>query len=394
VAVTGRRVSQTPPRLLIVNWQDIRNPEAGGAEIHLHEVARRLVRDGWYCALYSHAFPGAPAEETIDGVRIHRIGRRRMFNFVAGAGIRRWCRRHDAEVVLDDYNKIPFLLPLLAPVPVVAQVHHLFGRVLFQQTTLPSALYVLAFEKLMPLVYRRTRILTGSESSRQELLARGCLRVEIAPEGVDLEHHRPMPGVRRSNLVLYVGRIKRYKRLDFLLDVALRVRESVSDLELLIAGRGDDLDRLRALARDRGMTPWTRFLGFVDEAEKVRLYREATVVVNPSLKEGWGLSSIEANACGTPVVACDVPGLRDSVRHGETGYLAPSGDVQQFADAVDRVLRAPPALVARLREGALAWAARHSWEQTYQVTRDALSAARLEGRDRGERRRVLGGSSS
>ena len=180
-----------------------------------------------------------------------------------------------------------------------------------------------------------------------------------------------------------MGRIKKYKGLDVILKAAARLKAEFPDLELEVAGSGDDVPRLKELAAGLGMESWIRFLGFVSEARKVELYGAARVVVNSSLKEGWGLTSIEANACGTPVVATDVPGLCDSVRDGETGFLVPFGDVDAFAGALRRIL-ADDAAAEAMREKSLAWARAHTWDKAYEVTRDAL-LVRLE-RSRLERR--------
>ncbi|MBW8886368.1 MAG: glycosyltransferase [Fibrobacteres bacterium] len=366
----GRR-----PRVLLVNWRDIKNPEAGGAEVHLHEVAVRLVAAGFACVQYSHAFAGAPAREIIDGVEVHRIGGKFLFNYTVGLRARGWCRRHAIDVVLDDSNKIPFFLPWFCGKPVVAQIHHLFGRVLFHETAWPMACYVLAFEALMPAAYRRVQVLTGSESSRVELIRKGFGKVDIAPEGADLSMYRPPADpAKRGNVILYVGRIKRYKGLDMILEGAAALKPGFPDLVLKIAGSGDDVPRLKEKAKALGLEACTEFLGFISEERKVELYGEARVVVNSSLKEGWGLTSIEANACGTPVVATDVPGLCDSVRHGETGYLVPFGDAQAFAAAVRGILSDPEAAAAMRLRG-LDWASRHTWEKTFEVTRDALLRA-------------------
>lgn len=367
------------PTVLLLNWRDIRNPEAGGAEVHLHEVARRLVADGFRCFQYSAAFPGAPREEGIDGVTVRRRGHRLLFNFTAWARLRGWVRETGAEIVLDDSNKVPFFAPWLIPVPVLAQIHHLFGRVLFREAALPMALYVLAFEKLMPFCYRNTQVTTGSESSRRELLRKGFRFVDIAPEGADLARYRLLPDtVKKKGQMAYVGRIKRYKGLDVLLEALALLESAHPEARLVVAGSGDDVPRLRGLARALGLESKVRFLGFVSEEEKVRLYNESEVALNSSLKEGWGLTSIEANACGTPVVATDVPGLCDSVKNGETGLLVPFGDAKAFAAALGRLL-SDPVLKARMRESGLAWAARHTWEGAYAVTRRHLLA--LTGRE-------------
>jgi glycosyltransferase involved in cell wall biosynthesis len=367
-----------PLRVLLLNWRDPRNPEAGGAEVHLHEVAKRLCAEGFSCVQVSHAFPGAPAEETLDGVRILRLGGKFLFNFTVALNLRRWCEEHRIEVVLDDSNKVALLSPWLCGKPVVLQLHHLFGKAIFRETAWPLALYVLFFERLMPFCYRKTRVLTGSESSRRELLSKGFRRVEIAPEGVNLSDYAlPVAPPRRAGLVLYLGRVKRYKGLDAILRALSRLREKRPEARLAVAGTGDALPGLCELARNLGLEASVDFLGFVDERRKVELYHEAEVVVNSSLKEGWGLTSIEANACGTPVVAADVPGLCDSVRHGETGFLVPFGDAGAFAAALDRLL-GDAELWRRLSAGARKWAEAHSWEPAYRVTRAALLSAREE----------------
>ena len=367
----------TRPRILIVNWRDPRNPEAGGAEVHLHEVARRLAADGFPVVQYAHAFPGAPAEETVDGVRVIRRGGGLTFNFTVWRNLRRWCAEHRADVVLDDSNKIAFFAPWTCDRPVVLQLHHLFGRAIFRETAWPLGLYVLFFEKIMPWCYRGTTVLTGSASSRRELLDKGFRNVGIAPEGVDPARYvLDAAPARDPNLLLYVGRVKRYKGLDTLLRALALLRTRRPAVRLAIAGSGDDVPRLRALAETLGIAGAVDFAGFVSERRKVELYHEAAVVLNSSRKEGWGLTSIEGNACGAPVVATDVPGLCDSVRDGETGFLVPFGDAAAFAAATERLLD-DPELWKTMSENGRRWAAAHTWVPAYEVTRDALIAVAM-----------------
>src|SRR5690606_27832561 len=241
-----------------------------------------------------------------------------------------------------------------------------------------AALYVWLFEALIPWAYRNAPIITVSPSTEDELKAKGLgrtARMTLAVNGVDLARYRPQPTVARdARLIVHIGRRLRYKNGRTLLRAFAILRRSVPEARLVIAGDGSHRTALETLARDLDITDGVTFRGFISEDEKLRLYNEATVFVNPSLKEGWGLTSIEANACGTPVVAADSPGLRDSVKHGETGLLVPAQDPGAFATAI-RVVLEDAALAARLRDGALAWAAQHDWEHTYEATRDALQAA-------------------
>jgi glycosyltransferase involved in cell wall biosynthesis len=148
------------------------------------------------------------------------------------------------------------------------------------------------------------------------------------------------------------------------LAVARRTRP---DLRLDIAGSGHDRPRLEALAAELGLGDAVFFHGFVSEADKIRLLRTTWANLFPSPKEGWGITNIEAAACGTPSLASDSPGLRDSVRHGETGFLVPHGDAEALAGRM-LALAADPALVARLGSGARAFAERLSWDRAADET--------------------------
>src|SRR5258706_15977873 len=201
----------------------------------------------------------------------------------------------------------------------------------------------------------------GSASPRDDLVARGVARERITmiPNGLDHEHYTPGP-MPPGRTILSLGRVEPYKRIDIAVAAMAKVVDRVPDARLVIVGRGDALPGLERQVAKLGLERTVEFRGFVSEEEKVALYRGARVFVNPSEKEGWGLTILEANACGTPAVASDVPGLRDSVRHEQTGLLVPHGDVAACADAITRILRDEDEW-RRLRRGALAWAAGFRW---------------------------------
>ena len=138
-----------------------------------------------------------------------------------------------------------------------------------------------------------------------------------------------------------------------------------------VVGSGDDMERLRKRAVELRVADRIRFAGYVSAERKVELLRQSWVVVCPSLKEGWGLTNIEANACGTPVVCADVPGLRDSARDGVTGLLYPHGDVAALADCLRRVL-SDAELRGNLAVGGLEWAERFHWDEAARETETIL----------------------
>jgi glycosyltransferase involved in cell wall biosynthesis len=142
-------------------------------------------------------------------------------------------------------------------------------------------------------------------------------------------------------------------------------------VRLDIAGEGDDRSRLERLASYLGVADEVRFLGFVSEAEKVELLRSAWATVLLSPKEGWGITNVEAAACGTPAVASDSPGLRESVRHEQTGILVPHGDVDALAMVLVRLAEAPD-LVAALGANARAFAEGLTWDEATDKTEEHL----------------------
>jgi glycosyltransferase involved in cell wall biosynthesis len=179
--------------------------------------------------------------------------------------------------------------------------------------------------------------------------------------------------------VVYLGRLEAYKRVDLLLRAAALLASRFPALEVVLVGRGAERPRLEQLAQELGLAGRVRFTGFVSDAERDELVGSARVCVCPSVKEGWGITVIEANALGTPVVATDAPGLRDAVRPGETGILVADAGPQAFAarmaEAIARVL-SDDALAARLSAAARSWARRFDWDASARRMVRAVEAAR------------------
>jgi glycosyltransferase involved in cell wall biosynthesis len=352
-------------RILVVNWQDRLNPQAGGAEAHLHEVFGRLAARGHSVSLLVSGFRGAAQRERIDGMEVRRVGGRMTFGARAPAGFRRAFPKQSFDVVVEDLNKVPVFTPFWVRAPVVLLVHHLFGSTAFREASLPVAAATWLLERPLPGLYRGLPLVAVSESTAQDLRGRGFPREEIAviPNGVDLTRYSPDPRGERfpEPTVLYLGRLKRYKGVDLVLGAVARLRARGIGVRLLVAGKGDHQPELLRLRDRLGLGDSAAFLGYVDEEEKLELLRRSWLHVLASPKEGWGIAILEAAACGTPSVASDSPGLRDSVRDGVTGLLAPHGDVEALTAALSALLEDPERR-RRMGESARRFAEAFTWE--------------------------------
>jgi glycosyltransferase involved in cell wall biosynthesis len=361
--------------VLAVNFRDPAHPEAGGAELHLEHILLEAVRRGFRVTWLAAGFEGGAPEAEHRGIRIVRRGSWWSFGAAVLRSLRREFLDPPPDLVIEDINKAPCFTPWGTSAPVAVIVPHLFGATAFREAPLPVALPVVLLESLIPIVYRRSRFLAISESTRDDLARRGIApgRVAVVHCGIDHEHYRPDPLVPRRErpTVLFIGRLRRYKGLDWVMRSMPRLLARVPSARLVVVGDGPHLPALRGTAERLRLGEAVEFAGFLPLPEKVRRLCESWVLVQPSPKEGWGLTVVEAGACGTAVVAADSPGLRDSVRDGETGLRVPWGDDARLAGALARVLEDEP-LRTRLGAAGLAWAARFQWPDCARRSLDAL----------------------
>ncbi len=373
-------------KLLILNERDQRHPWAGGAELHIGETGARFARRGYEPVLLCTRFAGAARDDMQEGVRVRRFGNRLTYYLMLPFVVRQEART-PGTVIIEHLNKLPFCTPLYTRKPVLPLAHHLFGATAFQQVPFPVACVVYAAERLIPIVYHGRHFVVVSPSTRDDLIARGLApqRITVIPNGLDHARYHDrgrVPDGRPTILVL--GRVEFYKRVDLVLQALQRLVAHLPDVQLLVVGDGRARAALERQAVQLNVRHRVTFTGFVSEEEKVAYIRRAHVVVSTSEKEGWGLTVLEANACGLPAVASNVPGLRDAVRDGDTGVLVPHGDVSRLTDALVRLL-GDRDQQHRLGAGARRWAQEFSWEHSAaQVTGliEAICGASPEGASR------------
>ncbi|MDZ7722687.1 MAG: glycosyltransferase family 4 protein [candidate division KSB1 bacterium] len=325
--------------ILIINWQDITHPLGGGAEVHAHEIFRRVAAKGHHVTFLCCRYGGAATSEWIDGMRVIRCGSRNTFNFLVPFVYQKLNRTYNFDIVFDDINKIPFFTPLFVKKPLIAIVHHFFGKSIFMQASYLQAQYVCQSERLVPFFYRNTPFAVVSDSTRKELRDKGISTdIYALPNAVDVQKYSWLHQKEDKPLIGYLGRLKKYKKIDHLIKALPEIFSHRPDAWCVIIGDGDYKASLIKLVDRLELRDRVHFTGHVTHKEKVQWLNRLWVAVNPSPKEGWGLTVIEANACGVPVIASDSPGLRDSVVHEKTGYLYPYGDLSKMKDYLNMLL--------------------------------------------------------
>ncbi len=370
--------------ILVLNWLDRENPAAGGAEVHLHETFSRIASRGHSVTLVCSGWPEGGAETELDGIEVHRVGGRYSYLLAARRYVRRTLRGRDFDVVVEDLNKVPLFAPWWTDVPVVALVHHLFGVTAFREGGLLLGAATWLLERPLPRAFAGRPVVAVSHSTADDLVSRGFdpAQIVVVRNGVDAEFFTPAGERFADPTILHLGRLRRYKRPDLALEAFGRLIEGGTEARLVFAGGGDEQPKLEQRARALGLGERVEFRGAVSEEEKRALYRRAWIHAVTSEKEGWGLTVVEAAACGTPSVASDVPGLRESVVGGETGLLVQHGDVPALADAFRKLLTQHE-IRSQMGRRALAWARSLSWDRAADemlaVLRTALERSRSDG---------------
>lgn len=353
-------------RVLFLNWRDKSNPAAGGAESYTEQIAQRFVRAGASLTLFTSRYQGASPYDWSNGYLVIREGGRFGVYLAAARHLKRYSDHYDA--VVDFQNGIPFFAPLWASAitPVVCVVHHVHQDQFDIYFRWPLNYIGRLLEgRVSRRVYGDRPLIAVSPSTRAEIRRTLGFRgpVHIVPNGTDLPLPSSMPR-SPSPAIALVTRLVPHKQLHHLVAVVPDLLRRWPDLHVDIAGTGTARDTLIAQVRQLGLENAIALPGRVSEQAKSDLLSQAWLTVAPSLAEGWGLTIIEANALGTPAVAYDVPGLRDSVRHAETGWLVQPG--QNLATTITGALEelCDSHRQNLLADQARAWASSFSWDSS------------------------------
>jgi glycosyltransferase involved in cell wall biosynthesis len=345
-------------RILFLNWRDIRNPEAGGAEVFVQEVAARWIAQDHDVVLLTSSFSAAPRRELIDGVMVRRAGRLRNGSFHLLAQ-RELARLRGFDAVIEGINTIPFFTPLWRGLPpTVALVYQLAVEVWDSELRPPASNFARWLEPKLLLPYRNVPVVTISESGRRELLGAGLRDVTVIEPGRSEVPPLGATDKEPTPTVMFAGRLAANKRPDHAVEAFKLIKRARPDARLWVVGQGPMAEVLRS-----SLPSGAKLLGHVPRTELYERMARAHCLLVPSVREGWGLVVTEANSVGTPAVGYDVPGLRDSIRNGHTGLLARPGEPAALAEQAERLLN-DAEMRTRMSKNAAEHAKSFSWSKT------------------------------
>jgi len=320
-------------RFLMLNWRDPLSPKAGGAErvslAHLRELVRRGHEVWWF----SYTFEGGAPQEMYDGITVVRSGR--MFQAVAAA--RRWYRQQPRfDLVIDQHHGIPWYAPWWCRTHCIAYIHEVLGPIWNSFYPEPTATIGRWQERATHWLYRNVPFWTVCQGTAEQLRRSGVKQVFVFYNGI---HTQALPQLDAKPLVtplrlIVVSRLAPNKRIDHAIQTLPILRQAGLPAQLTIVGGGEDESRLRALVQTLGVGREVHFTGPLAEADKDAMLRQAHLMLHASVREGWGLNVIEANAMGTPAVVYPVTGLAESTIHRQTGLVVENETPEALAKGV------------------------------------------------------------
>lgn len=364
----------------MLNWKDIKNPTAGGAEIIAFFLARSLVKDGHKVTFFSKMFKSAFPEETIDGVRIVRRGNSLSVYFYAYLFYRKLSEKPDK--VIDMINTICWQTPLYVPLGKrIAFLNQLAKEVWFYEQPYPFSLIGYIIERLEYLSYKNTSFICYSESTKRDIISFGIEEKKIRMFPLGIDHMRYKKGVKKTTypLFVFIARLVKMKRADICIQAMASIVKKYPQAKLAIIGNGRDERRLvnltKSLSLDKNIIFVNKDNFYIDKNEvdkKVSFMQKAWAILLPSVKEGWGMVVTESAACGTPAIVSNVTGLRDSVIPNKTGIILSANPTKDELSVAMLKLIKDTSFRKKLGENAQAWSKQFSWNTTYDTFKKLL----------------------
>ena len=365
------------PNILWFNWRDITNPEAGGAEVLTHEIAKRLVsKSNYEITLFTSYFRNSSEQEYIDGINIVRQGGK--------YGVYRSAKKYyeknksNFDLIIDEINVRPFLTPKFVngKKPILALIHQISPEQFLHELPFPLS-YIGRYylEKKWLSYYKEIPTITVSSSSRKDLEELGFRKVSIIPEGLSVKPRDSLGQKEPSPTLVFIGRLKKHKLPHHALLAFSLIKKKIPSAKLWVIGDGYMRKKLETKFKVKDVT----FFGWVDSELKYDLLSRAHLAMVPAIREGWALVVTESNAMGTPVIAYDVPGLRDSVRDGHTGMLVKENSPEGLSSSAINLLRDCNVL-EQYSSNSLSFSKQFNWDISANIfekkVKDVIASAR------------------
>lgn len=342
--------------ILILNWKDIHHKESGGAEHVTHEYAKQLVRLGHQVIIFCSSHSTLTSEEFIDGIKIIRRGSPYTVHihafFFYHFYLKNW-----PDIVIDQIHGIPFFSPLYVQKPILAWIHEVAGSIWLKEFPLPLAGIGFIVESLFFKIYTKTTFITHTPSTKKELVEKGVpvKLINVLPHTLEQIKKAGRPKFKNPTLI-YIGRITPMKRIELLLQAVFLLRKDYPYLKAIIVGSGkpEYIGKLKILVHNLQIYDQVEFKNHVTERRKYRLLTSSWIHVHPSVKEGFGLTVLEAAMSGTPTICFDVGGLKDVVLHKITGIVVARQSAEDLMAAIAKLLSSSKNL-KRLGQQAFRW---------------------------------------
>ncbi len=367
--------------ILVFSWRDPKHPMAGGAEQVMHEHMKGWVKAGHNVTLFSSFFKGGRGQESLDGVKIIRHGSQIIGVHILAFLWYSFSKHENFDLVVDQFHGIPFFTPLFVRKPKLAVLQEVAKEV-WLINDLPRPFNILVgwigyiTEPLVFLFYKNMMFMVGSNSARDDLIKIGIhqSRITIVPHGVITPMIKKHPQKEKKKTVIFLGALTRDKGIeDALASFSLLNKERDYNFWVVGSGSPEYLQHLYRLAERLKIKDKVKLFGFVSQEKKFDLLARSHVLVNPSVREGWGLVNIEANAMGTPVVAYKSQGLVDSVNDGKSGILCDTNNPESLARNTEGLL-SDPRKYKDISQGAISWSKEFSWVKSKKLSLDIIEA--------------------
>lgn len=370
-----KEIKNKKKKILILNWRDIKNPSGGGAEILTHEIAKRWVEMGHEVIQISSIFTNAKEKETIDGVRIFRMGHPDIRFFFSSVHFKAFLYymnnlRNEIDLVVDEIHGMPFFTPLFVRKKKIVLICEVAGNLWYETFGKVFGILGRSVEIFcLRFLYKNMHFITISNSTKQQLISEGINKekIHVIPMGISVPDKLKEINKEKHPTIIFVGRLAKTKGVEDAIMAINKIKEKILNISFWIVGRGDEkyVRTLKKLVRKYKLGSNITFLGFVEEKNKFELMSKAHILVAPSVKEGWGLIVPEAGFVGTPSIVYDVPGLRDIVINGKNGIKISNNPDLIAKEAIN--LFRNKKFYKKIQKGAIQSSRKYTWDDSAKI---------------------------